>query len=255
MYFTPKHLGLALISLVIINQPALAETSAVEAAEAASPDTKPPSRWEASIEGGAVLTSGNTESSSFNAASGIKYTTDSWLTKAKFSALTSREDKKVSKEKYTGRLVFNKNLTQRWYLGWVGQQERDRFSGYYHQSTTAINLGFKALNNQNHKLNFESGPGYLIEKLRENELTETEFLRRFAANYSWQLNKGVSLEQEYIIESSSEKTLQHYEAGFRAQINSRLAAKISYKMKKDSKVPEDKAKKDTQTSLNLVYKI
>lgn len=248
MSFIPNQRSTALVLSLFISLPAMANSTADTPKEIASP-------WKANVEAGAVLTSGNTDSSSFNAASSVKYTTDGWLAEAKFSALNSREDKKTSKEKYNGRLSYNKNLTRLWYVGWVAQQERDRFSGYYHQSSSAISLGLKAINTPKHQLNFEAGPGYFFEKERDTDTTNKEYLNRLATNYAWQINTGVSLEQEYIVENSSEKTLQHYEAGLSTQLNSRLAAKLSYKLKKDSQVPANKAKTDTQTSLNLVYNL
>lgn len=216
---------------------------------------KPPSSWNADIEAGAVTTSGNTSSSSLNFAVNAKYTADNWLAATRFTALTSRENKKTSKEKYTGRLNFNRNISENLYLGWIAQQEKDRFSGYYYQSSTAIHLGYKAINSAKHQVNLEVGPGYRREKEKVSDDVTTENLIRLAADYAWQISKDIELVQEYSVEASSAKSIQHYELGFKTQINSSLAAKISYKFKRDSNVPPTSSKRDTQTSLNLVYKL
>lgn len=240
LIFILMHLTCALITFLASNNSWAKATN----------DSNP---WEADIEAGAVLTSGNTNTSSLNTAIQMQYTTDSWLVKTKLTALNSKENNKTSKEKYTGKINYDKNLTKRWYLGLTGQQERDRFNGFYYQGSAAISLGYKLLQKNRHQLSLEVGPGYFRERARNKNTLNSENIARVATAYTWKINPNVELEKEYIIESGNKKTIQSFSAGLKSKLSHSLAAKLKFKTRHSSKVPIDSSSSDTETSLNLVY--
>lgn len=209
--------------------------------------------WSGSAELGSIWTNGNTKTNSINGKFDAKREGELWVSKAKFSALGSKDDGEVTKEKYSGQLQLDRNLTESFYLAMVGQQDRDRFSGFKYQSTATIGLGYHAIKTAAHELDLELAPGYYRERERESGDINESAIARFTLTYDWAIREGVSFIEEFTADVGDENRIYRSETGLKSQINGSLATKITYKVKHTDEVPDGKKKTDTEFGVTLVY--
>ena len=240
-----RHLLKALPAILLL-QPAFA----------AETDESLP-KWGGSAELGSVWTTGNTSTSSINGKFNVERQDERWDSRLKLSALTSKEDKVTSKEKYSGLLQLDRNYTERTYLAIVGQQDRDRFSGFDYQGTVSVGLGYRAIVSKAMNLEFEVGPGYSREREKAtatlDEKVNEEAVARLVANYNWKIRDGVEFIEEFSAQFGDDNNIYRSETGLKSQINGSLATKISYKVKYVSDVPADSKKRDGEFGVTLVY--
>lgn len=219
--------------------------------------------WSGGAELGSIWTNGNTKTSSLNGKFNVKREGEVWVSQAKLSALGSQErststnEKRTTKEKYSGQIQFDRHFTERSYAMIVGQQDRDRFSGFHYQGSVAIGLGYRVIKNEKMNLDFEAGPGYFREHLRsdaaESGQVNESGIARMAVNYDWTIREGVSFIEEFTAEIGTDNRIYRSETGLKSQINGSLATKITYNVKHVSDVPVGKEKTDTEFGVTLVY--
>lgn len=244
------------LPVVFLLSPAFADTSEEQPKEASEEVSLP--QWKGSAEVGSIWTSGNTSTSSVNGKFDVVRKGENWTSKLKMSALSSKEDSKTSKEKYSGLLQLDRHFSERTYLAIVGQQDRDRFSGFQYQGTLSAGLGYRAIKKDHMLLEFEAGPGYSRERLRDEsgggaDDVNEEAIARLVANYSWRISEGVSFIEEFSAEIGANNSIYRSETGLKSQINGSLATKITYKTKYVAEVPDDTKKSDNEFGVTLVY--
>lgn len=244
MSFFNKYLWPSILA-VAVAQPALA------ADDDATAEEKP--IWSGSAELGSIWTNGNTKTSSVNGQVDVKREGELWVSRAKFSALGSKDDDNVTKEKYNGLVQLDRNITEKFYVAMVAQQERDRFSGFKYQGTATAGLGYHAIKTKSQILDLELAPGYYRERERESGNINESAIARFALNYDWTIREGVSFIEEFSADIGEENKVYRSETGLKSQINGSLATKITYKVKHVDEAPEDKKKTDTEFGVTLVY--
>ena len=209
--------------------------------------------WSGAVELGSIQTSGNTSTSSITGAFDLARDGEAWDSKYRLTALTSKDNGVISKEKYTGSLQFDRNFSDTAYLAIVGNQERDRFSGFEYQSTAAIGYGHRIIDRENMKLHAEAGPGYRREKIKETGDIDDEAIGRIAVNFSWTISDGVGFFEEFTADMGDQNSTYRSETGLKTRINGSLATRISYKAKYVDKVPEENKNTDTEFGVTLVY--
>ncbi|PHS65394.1 MAG: hypothetical protein COB09_06445 [Thalassobium sp.] len=228
--------------------------NAEEAANAESAEAAPEFPiWGGSAELGTIRTSGNTDTSSINGKFAVKRDGETWDSSFKLDALTSKEDGVTSKEKYRGTIQFDRNFSEHSYLAIVGDEERARFSGFEYQATLSAGYGYRAIHEKNMELDFEAGPGYRRDKLKESGDIDEEAIARLVARYHWTIQKGVEFIEEFSAELGESNSIYKSETGLKSQINGSLATKLTYKVKYVDKVPADSENTDTEFGVTLVY--
>lgn len=211
------------------------------------------SAWKGSAELGSIWTTGNTSTSSINGKIDLNRIGEVWNSRLRLSALSSKEDHETSKEKYSGLAQLDRNFNERTYLAMVGQQDRDRFSGFEYQGTFSAGLGYRAINSDSMKLELEAGPGYSRERVRGTGEINEEAIARLVTNYSWTIREGVEFVEEFSAEVGSDNRIYRSETGLKTQINGSLATKLTYKTKYVAEVPDDSKKQDSEFGVTLVY--
>lgn len=236
-----KVLPLAIMALS--TAPALA----TEATETSLP------KWGGGAELGAIWTAGNTDTSSINGKFAVKREGTDWVSSLNLTALSSEDEEKTTKEKYTGQIQLDRKLSEHSYIAAVIQQDRDRFSGFEYQGTASVGYGYRAIKSENMDLAFEAGPGYYREHVRDTHEINEEAIGRIAMNYQWTIREGVSFIEEAVAEMGSDNQTYRSETGLKSQINGSLATKLTYKIKHVAEVPEDTKKTDSEFGVTLVY--
>lgn len=237
-----RNLTLA-ASIILLSAPLMAEEEA----------SAPESPWSGSAELGYIKTSGNTETSSTNAALKVKHKGENWDKQVKLSALTSKDRKTTTKEKYDSEFKADRNFGEHSYMTGVATYGKDRFSGFDYQSTASIGYGYRAIAEKDMELNFEFGPGHRRDKVKGSEEADSETIGRFALSFDWQIQQGVDFSEDFVALKGKKKGTYKSETSLKSQLMSSLASKITYKIKHETEVPEGARKTDRELGITLVY--
>lgn len=210
---------------------------------------------------GMMITTGNSDTESVNGKIGITYETERLINAADFQALYKSEKTEdedgvrrslASAQKHEASAKTGYKFTENDYAFIRGAYLNDRFSGYRYQNTASIGYGRKLITGDRVNLSVELGPGYRHEKLRTGG-SEEEAIVRASGPFSLKLTEGTAFEQELSVETGDDKTVTRSVSAIKAQIIGALAMKLSYTIDRQSKVPADTDKTNTETSLALVY--
>lgn len=147
------------------------------------------------------------------------------------------------------------------YKAWDGlfvsnyfESDFNKFSGFDYRILDSIALGVKILQSERQSLRIEGGPGVRFNRFEIGNDTETEFLGRVSSTYELQIAENIDFkDQASMIFGTGSMTFDN-RATVNAQINSALAARLSFQVQYDSDTPIDAAAWDTITRATLVYK-
>lgn len=231
----------------------------------------------AEAEVGALLTSGNTESTAFKGKLNIKHDMLRWRNSYLIEGLykeneveiiennVSRTEDQVTAEKYFLSAQSDYKLNQEHRGLFVyGSYEEDTFSGYSYQGTIAAGYSDRLFKTENTYLNYSVGPGmafYETEAATVNGVyieseTDSNIILRLAAEFVWQISETAKFTQllsSDIATESDDNTKTKSETGITVAINSSFSMKAAYSIQNNSVVRDDVEETDTQTSLTLVY--
>ena len=216
--------------------------------------------WNGSGEVGLLITTGNSETRSVNAKTGLKYEDGHLLSAIDLAALYSSEETEIdgrkkdrtSAEKYNAAGKIGYKFSGVDYIFLNAAYEDDRFSGYDYRSDYAVGYGRKIIDTDRLKLSLEAGPGYRYDK-RDDGRTENEAVFRGYGRFDYRFSKQAAFQQEITILAGPDNTGTTSVTTLKSQIAGALSMKISYTVDHDSHVPEDKEQTDTETALTLVY--
>lgn len=139
------------------------------------------------------------------------------------------------------------------YLFGFARWEKDRFAGYDQQLTAIGGYGRQILDNDNHALSLEAGPGYRHDRLREHG-TERLGVAYSAFDYRWSFADYADVRQEVSVEYTRQNVTSRSLTAVTARLNSKLSLRLSHEIKHNSEPPEDaETRSDTTTSASLLY--
>lgn len=240
-----KHLKLttaiALISSAL-STTALAEEQTIEQS------------WEATAELGFVMTGGNSDTETLNAKFNAATSYTDWKHSLHLEALNSSSNNVSSAEKYFVEAQSDRKISERAYALGVLTWEKDRFSGYGHQTSIALGLGYKVLNENDMELDLELAPGYRVIE-DNNGNNEEDGIIRLSEVFSWNLSETSKLDQFLKSEMGDSNTITRFGISLTSQVQEALSMKVGYNLKHSSDVPTGAKKTDRETSITLVYKL
>ena len=210
---------------------------------------------------GMMITSGNSDTESVNGKIKLTYETERLINAADFQALyksekTEDEDgvrrSQASAQKHEASVKTGYKFTENDYAFIRGAYVNDRFSGYNYQNTVSAGYGRKLITGERANLSIELGPGYRYEKIRTGG-SEEDAIFRASGLFTLKLTEGSAFEQDLSVETGDDKTITRSVSAIRAQIIGALSMKLSYTIDRQSRVPADTEKTNTETALTLVY--
>ena len=208
--------------------------------------------YDASVSLGYVGTTGNTETTTFNAEFLLTYKMDRWTHNGKFQGLGSQENSRTKAERYYLEDKSDFSLDEDQYLFVKGNYTDDRFSGFEYQAAGAVGYGRYLVRRDNYNLQGFGGVGY-----RQNSIinagSEGEAIISIGENAAWKISDSSALVQSFTSEIGNDLNVSRFEIGLESQIIDRIATKISFQARNTSQVPAGNEKTDTQTSISLVY--
>ncbi|SDL40646.1 putative salt-induced outer membrane protein [Modicisalibacter muralis] len=206
-----------------------------------------------SAELGYTKLSGNTNSETLIAKGTLSWLSGAWTHILRAETRRVEKDDDTSAEQYlvAGRERYD--LDGPHYLFGFARWEKDRFSGYRHQTTMIAGYGRQLLEGPPHSLSVEGGPGYRHDAL-ENGEDEDLAVGYAAVNYQWALSEHASVQQELSVEGTAENVTTRSFSALTTQLNSHLALRLSHELKSNSNPPDEaSANTDRTTTASLLY--
>lgn len=197
---------------------------------------------------------GNTDTLAIAGDSTLEYVTEGpWLYDAKL-LFVSREERDVStEERYEARLTANRYWSDDNYLFGRLDWRKDNFGGIREEWVPSVGLGRVILQTERHNLKAEIGAGYRFADLADGTSEEGGALSG-GVRYAWQISPTAEFYQNAMVQWSDDNTYLESESGLRTAIIGNLNARISYIVKHNTDVPEDRRNSDFFTTVGVEYK-
>ena len=249
----------------------LAATSTQSFAEQA----EEPKTWDVTSEVGAIVTSGNTSTTTLKGGIKAKHHLENWHNEYKFDGIYKEDEiendagereKERTNEKYSVSAQGNYKLNEdHSHLFIYGSYDSDYFGAYRNEAVLSVGYGLRLLNRDNMYLNAEIGPGIKrfehqeeSSDLDDNGLplageTESEAIGVAKLDYNWQISENARFTQLVAMEYGDTNTKTISESALMTKINGSLQMKFAYNITHNSDVSDEKENTDTETSLTLVY--
>ncbi|CAH9052667.1 hypothetical protein PSECIP111951_00666 [Pseudoalteromonas holothuriae] len=231
--------------------------------------------WDVSSEVGAIITSGNTKTTTLKGGIKAKHNLDNWHNEYKLSGIYKEDeiensaDERVTErtnEKYSLSTQGNYKLTEdHSHLFIYGSYVSDYFGAYRNETVVSVGYGQRLFSNENMYLNAEVGPGVKrfehqndSSEIDENGnalagTSESEVIGVGKLDFNWQLSENARFTQLVAVEYGESNTKTTSESALMTKINGSLQMKVAYNVIHNSDVSPEKDNTDTETSLTLVY--
>ena len=201
---------------------------------------------------GYLGTSGNSESSSVNAATALSYEQDRWTHNFDAAARGAEDSGETTAEAYSLVLKSDCAINDSSYLFGLLSWDKDKFSGYDQQISQAVGYGRNLINTDRTQWNAEIGAGARQSDLRDGS-SESETILRAATDYTVALTETSEFNATLAIEAGEENTASEALLAIKARLIGDLALAASYRVRHNSEVPAGSEKRDTLTAISLEY--
>lgn len=196
---------------------------------------------------------GNTDTLAISGDSTLEYVTGGpWLYDAKLLFVAREEGDVATEERYEARLTANRYWTEDNYLFGRLDWRKDNFGGVREEWVPSVGVGRVILHTERHELKAEIGGGYRYADLADGTREEGAALSG-GIRYKWQISPTAEFYQNVVVQQSEDNTYLESETGLRTDIIGNLNARISYIVKHNTDVPEERKNSDFFTTIGLEY--
>lgn len=208
--------------------------------------------WQGEAELGIVITDGNTETRNINGKAAIEHEVEKFRSAAQFETSSAADVDGTSAERYllSGKSSYKFNQFD--YAFVTAQYDDDRFSGFDYQASIAAGYGRRLVATDKTKLDAEIAPGYRETKTGLGD-TEGGAILRLAVELGHKISETSKFKQSLVSEVGEDNTISKSVSALTAQVNGKLATKISLTIKNTSDTPPGVEDTDTETAVTLVY--
>jgi putative salt-induced outer membrane protein len=218
---------------------------------------EPPSNFNAEVEAGLQLNTGNNESKNFNGRSYLTYDTPKTRQEGTFKMYYSADGTTTTAEKYDVYLQTAYKLNKGYVFG-RGEFTWDDFGSFTEITTLSTGYGFDLIKTYKTKLSLEAGPGYRYDMPRatvSEPIPEAnrEVILRTAARYSVKLQEYTSLNADVTAETGLKNNTLTLDMSYKNTFLQDWAFKIGMNIRYTQDVPQDSLSTDTTTTFNLLY--
>jgi putative salt-induced outer membrane protein len=217
---------------------------------------------------GYTKTGGNTDNSAGNLLFHAAHVMGDWKLLFGIDALYGSTKGETTAQAWDGYVQGNYNITPRfyWYVG--GRYDDDRFSGFAYQAAVKTGAGYKFIDTDATKLTAQAGAGYrrlrpeilvrddiggVISRTEQPEESDAIFDAGLAFEHNF--NEATKLLAAVTVQSGKQNTLSNAGISLQVKMNSRLALSAGYKLTDNSNPPPGSGRRDTLTTLGLVYEL
>jgi len=217
---------------------------------------------------GYTKTGGNTDNSAGNLLFRAAHVVGDWKLLFGFDGLYGSTKGETTAQAWDGFVQGNYNITPRfyWYLG--GRYDDDRFSGFAYQAAVKTGAGYKFIDSGATKLTAQAGVGYrrlrpeilmrddiggVISRTEQPEQSDAIFDAGLAFEHNF--NEATKLIAAATVQAGNENTLTNASIALQVKMTGRLALAAAYNLTDNSSPPPGSGRRDTLTTLGLVYEL
>lgn len=218
---------------------------------------------------GFSVNNGNRNSTAFKLKSNLYQDFSSWRNQFKFDGVYRQdEDVETGKQNVSAQRVFvsaqgNYKLEDKRESFFVfGDYENDKFNGLAYKSTIATGYGNRLYQGSKNTIDFDIGPGLTMLRKDDNvdlEIGEERFQKGYMVRIALQWERLISSRTRFNQDVSAEYSLSGLnsrlksETALISQVLGGVSMKASYTYRYNSQPVDDKASKDTELGVTLVY--
>jgi len=215
---------------------------------------------------GYTKTGGNTDNSAGNFLFHVAHLSGQWKLLFGAEGLYGSTRGETTAQAWDAHGQANYNFSSRffWYVGL--NYTDDRFSGFAFQEAVKTGIGYKVVETNATKLTIQAGAGYrrlrpeiLVKDDRGGVLSRTELdstsdaVFDGALTYEHSFNQYSKLLAGVAIESGNENTQTTASVALQVKVSNHLALAAGYQMSDNSSPPPGSGRRDSLTTLSLVY--
>ncbi len=209
--------------------------------------------WKGEVGAGYAATTGNTDTSKFNAKAEATLEKEKWRHHINATALSSSSNDVKDAEKYYIAGKSDYKYKEHSYVFGRADYDKVKFSGFDYQYTIAVGIGHRYLNDYP-TMTLDVGAGVGLKGFRiERESEDTESMGRLATKYVWEFREKSNFNQELSAEFADSFDVYKSITGLTVQMMGNFALGLSYVVKRTSDVQPGIEKTDTETAINLLY--
>lgn len=227
--------------------------AACAAAAPAFGQTTPEWTGEGSL--GAIMTTGNTETSDFGAAIKLTHTSGEWTQSGVVSADFGETNSVETKNRIAAAGQVDRILDERLSAYGRATFERDEFSGFENRYFVGAGLSYKAIVSEPTNWTILGGPGYRIDEIRTTGQTEESIGASLGSRFSHAFSETVALTNDTDVIYADVSTQIVNTLAVTFEIVGNLSGRVSYDVRHDTAPPAGFEKTDTAVRLSLVYKV
>lgn len=208
--------------------------------------------WQAWVDAGFSIATGNTEESNMNINTKVEHDIEFWKNTLKINAKSQRESQITTSEEYRMSVSSRYKWKEKDYFFAEGEYVNDRFSGYEYRISETIGYGHIFKKDKYILLEAEISTGARHSKLTDNT-NENSLLQKIAGRLNKEITKNMSFEQEIGISIGQNTTITRSSTAVKTRLIDQLYLKFGIDVEYISDVPEGTNDTDTLTTLNLGY--
>jgi putative salt-induced outer membrane protein len=213
-------------------------------------------------------TGGNTDNSAGNALFRAAHVMGNWKLLFGADGLYGSTHGETTAQAWDAYLQANYNITPHfyWYVG--GRYDDDRFSGFAYQEAVKSGVGYRFIDTDATKLTAQIGAGYRRlrpEILVKDDIDAVVSRTEQPAQSDAILDAGLAFEHNFnpytklitavTVQSGKENTLTNAIVALQVKMTDRFALSAGYKLVENSSPPPGSGRRDTLTTLGLVYEL
>jgi len=210
--------------------------------------------WQGEGELGVTLTTGNSETESWNGRVDLKHDSEQWRNSLGLQSLKASNQAVVTAERYVAALKLDYKLKGNYAFS-AFRYEDDRFSGYDYQTSLTLGLGRRFWESEGRLLDLSVGLGNKRSSENLTGITSSEAILRAGMLFKYPLNQQVALSEELLLESGQDLMQTQSVTGLAVNVGQHLAAKFSLTATHNSQVPLGSEQTDTITAVSLLYRL
>jgi len=219
----------------------------------------------ARAEAGAIVSSGNSRSESFNAKFDVAREWESWKQAFGASAVYAADPTGTTGQRWDVSSQTDYKFHTKGFSFASARYEEDRFSGFEYQSSFGMGLGWRFYDDPRTKLIAQVGLGYRQLQTRislaQDEVTvipgerQEALVQQARLEFERGLNQSTRLLNEMRVEAGVENTSIRNDVSLQVKIMGSLALAVGYSVRYNTHPPEEFDTTDTLSTLNLVYEM
>lgn len=222
------------------------------------PPSPPPPHWTGSIGAGLALTSGNSDTRSYNLSLGLVYDPKSKnVVKLEGLYLRSDSNGESTVNRTTAKARDEYSLSKRAFVFGEVSYERDEFKELSYLIAPLVGVGYKVVDQANVVLALDAGAGGAFEKYVDADSTTSGAVAA-GESLRWKISASSTFTQGFTAlwkTSDFGNATYHFGAGITASVAKRFELKLAYAWDYKSRPPLGVKNADQSFLAALVFKI